>query len=338
MNFKINRALFRVISAFLILCLAVTFFSGCDKPDVEENPMEEYDADKMIYIKEDDLIDTEFIEAKYMGDEVTKTFCDTKVTAVYDKTIYKPIGDFKEVRYKITALERNGISEEVSENDYIGFDTAGNVIRFTPKIYPGKFKVQRDGSNYSLEAPDGTKWQAEQLVFKDMNAVRSAVEKLLGDIANWDTYYLFGAKLNRDVFNDKFTSITFLWTQGKNGGFENRQTDHFVTCELYFASNNMITGEYELFEEPFISSMCINSPFGDKKITREYIDKYYPLSLYTDPPQKWLSRWLEKEGYHVTYIPNAFLTVFNGKICRFAIYDAEKDFNTTTYYWIYPLE
>ena len=84
------------------------------------------------YVKEKDaFFPQSSCEEAFIGDVITKNVYGLKITAVYKETKHYPTKDIVERKYTVTNVERDGVCEKVSEDNYISIDANGNICELS---------------------------------------------------------------------------------------------------------------------------------------------------------------------------------------------------------------
>lgn len=339
----------RVLVTFLLACIGLTILNGCNSevdPSNVEYKSFKVDLSNVVYkTPKEYYTNVEQYETQLIDEVVTKSVYGLNITAVYDKTtIYPSKGDITERHYKVTGIERNGVVESFSGDDYIKLDTKGNVVSLSVgHIMDTDIKVL-----YMEEKESGLGGVAFEKRNKEICAM---VEELLGDIVDWSVFNKFSVEFRSPLVSlieeDQVGISTYAllsWSEcGQNGISIGRE----FTCALEFASYDEETRTREFFDKTYISGFYIKDPYNGRKELSEYVER---IPEYEAVKEAFIAHHtaLMDRGYELTEdsykrYQEGTLTVYNGKVSYEIFFRVSKPDVPTSDGWKYihaiiPLE
>jgi hypothetical protein len=283
-------------------------------------------SNNYFFIKATDTLPREYYEAEYIGNSVTKTVCGKNVTAAYEKTIYKALGDITKYSYLITAIEGENDTSDLSIR-YIELDDKGNVIGGGGELGYIDIKCQY-GYDQDHILDDGYSFGVSK------EDLRAMAEEALGYVVDWSLYNQFSIEFSlplefqiglKNFAHPMYISASLTWRQRIAGEERDRRkmgTQNTVMCTLNFASWNKTTG-HTFLDNSNISEFHIETALSEKNNLPKFVDRA-PIST----SQYW-SKLEEHLNESVTGNEER-LTVYNGKVCYFV--------RGNSYILIVPLE
>jgi len=297
-----------LIVVIVLICIVCNGLLGCNKKT------EGYNA---IYFELNGLKTLEYIESVHIDDEVTKLVLGKNVTAVYNKTLYNPVGQVTKKQYNIIDVEDNDTESDLG---YIELNDMGEVVGSSSELGYIDIKCQLD---YEQDSEFMNGYYSFGLSKEEF---RVTVEEALGDMVDWSLYETFSVDFIEPSPYFKmlefpypiYTSVVLTWRQCviEENGKSYMNTGNAVSCTLFFASYDKKDGEDEGCEHVFYDKV---------KITEFHIEN--PLNEDMDK----LSKYVDRIHRGPVSDPNSeFLTIYNGKVCyyvkeksRIAIYTFE---------------
>ena len=303
-------AIFRIV-AILLIC--VFLFSSCSN--------ERYIIKNITYMELDFLREQSKCETKLIGTVETRTLYGLDITAIYDETIYCPLGDITKRKYKVTGAERDGVSVNVTEDDYICFDLKGNVIAVS-------LEHIMDTEIKAYEPNDSENGLGFTCFDKSEDEIRATVEELLGNIVDWSLFNDFDLECRSptlpiwiDEAAVNYTYAFLEWSQYASSG---KQICRTFRCVLEFASWDEESGVRSFYDNAHIRSFSIFDPFGDIKDFTKYIERIPKYGKTIQAFKEYHSDLVsEKSGCQIDYkdasnnYSNGRITVYNGKVCYY---------------------
>lgn len=308
-----------VVAVLVLIVLCCNILGGCGK---------EFEVSDYFFMSNTNTLPREYYETEYMGNIVPKTVCGKNVTAAYEKTIYKMLGDITKYSYKVTAVEGENDTSDLSIS-YVELNDNGDVIGGGGDFGYLDVKCRYDNEQDHV-LKDGYSFGISK------EALRVMAEEALGEVVEWSLYNGFFVEFSeplefligmKQTAYPIYTSAFLTWYQRITGEErESRQMSvkNTVRCTLNFASWDKNTG-HTFFDKSYITEFHVETPLKDKENLSKYVDRV-PIAV---------SSYWNKFEEHINENSaggdsESGLTVYNGKMCYYQ--------KSRSYTMIIPLE